>query len=174
MARVADESKKHGITLEEAVFRTRDIDEAPDPYPYAVVLVASYMGAAGGLAIVLQGSWWDVLVSTIGGGLCLAVQTIFGRYMPSQFRTWSLVACAFVPAVLATAVKIKQPGISTVLSTLSAVAIPLPGYTVSLGVAELASNKITRGAAHLIQGVITLLWLIAGGDVWRTFRLGDC
>jgi glucan phosphoethanolaminetransferase (alkaline phosphatase superfamily) len=58
--------------------------------------------------------------------------------------------------------------VNVVISILSSVAVTLPGYTVSLGLAELAANRIVRGAGHVISGLVTLLWLVLGGYLGKS------
>jgi uncharacterized membrane protein YjjB (DUF3815 family) len=73
-----------------------------------------------------------------------------------------MAICAFLPGILAAGIKIHQPVVNVAIATLSAVAIPLPGYGVSLGLAELAHLRIIRGSVHLFNGLITLCWLVLG------------
>jgi uncharacterized membrane protein YjjB (DUF3815 family) len=50
-----------------------------------------------------------------------------------------------------------------VLVILAAVAIILPGYTISLGAGELVAGHIASGAANLMTGLICLFKQVAGG-----------
>jgi uncharacterized membrane protein YjjB (DUF3815 family) len=55
-----------------------------------------------------------------------------------------------------------MPDLNLVLVILSAVAIILPGYTVSLGAGELVAQHVLSGISNLMSGLITLVMQIAG------------
>ena len=46
--------------------------------------------------------------------------------------------------------------------TLGAIAVPLPGYGISVGVIELAADNVTGGFPHIVKGLVTLLLLVVG------------
>ena len=60
-------------------------------------------------------------------------------------------------------VKFWVPELNLVLVILSAVAIILPGYTISLGAGELVAQHIVSGTANLMSGLICLFKQVAGG-----------
>jgi uncharacterized membrane protein YjjP (DUF1212 family) len=140
----------------------KDIHESINPYNKLMELFG-WMVVGTGLPIVLGGSWWDSLLSTIGGAIAFGVSELTGRFAPQYSNSWGLGLSSFLPAILITGVRLVRGDINVVISVLSSVAIPLPGYTVSLGLAELAANRILRGAGHMISGLVTLLWLVLGG-----------
>jgi uncharacterized membrane protein YjjB (DUF3815 family) len=55
------------------------------------------------------------------------------------------------------------------LVTLSGCAVLLPGFTITLGTSELVFNNILSGAARLVKGVVTMLWLVMGTWLGITF-----
>mmetsp|Transcript_21312 Transcript_21312/g.50660 ORF Transcript_21312/g.50660 Transcript_21312/m.50660 type:complete len:623 (-) Transcript_21312:160-2028(-) len=165
LGEVAKDIKNRKITLQEAVLDKLDQieNEEQNPYGPIVEVLFGWMAAGSGLALVLGGCWWDVLVSTIGGAISWTVLALFVIYQPRFVDSWAVGLAAFVPAILITGIKVIKPEINVTISVLSSVAVPLPGYTVSRGLAELASNKVIRGAGHLISGIVCLLWLVVGG-----------
>ena len=99
----------------------------------------------------------------IGGGIACFVTTFFDKYLPRYNDNLALGFTSFLPAIFITAVKHKVPSINASIAILSSVAVPLPGYGISLGLAELANNSVLRGMGRLISGLVTLLWLVVGG-----------
>jgi uncharacterized membrane protein YjjP (DUF1212 family) len=156
------------ISLEEVSDCIRSIDESSNPYSTVMELLG-WMVVGTGLPIVLGGSWFDSLLSTFGGAIAFGVLEFTGRFVPHYVNSWGLGLSSFLPAVLITAVRLVRVDVNVVISVLSSVAVPLPGYTVSLGLAELAANRIVRGAGHVISGLVTLLWLVLGGYLGESF-----
>ncbi len=76
---------------------------------------------------------------------------------------WLPFSSAFVAGVLATIAKLWVPELNLVLVILSAVAIILPGYTISLGAMELVAQQVLSGTANLTSGLICLAKQVAGG-----------
>ena len=63
---------------------------------------------------------------------------------------------------MVTLVKYWFPALNQVLVILSAVAIILPGYSISLGAGELVAQRILSGMSNLMNGLITLFKQILG------------
>ena len=70
---------------------------------------------------------------------------------------WLPFSSAFVAGVLATIAKLWVPELNLVLVILSAVAIILPGHTISLGAMELVAQHVLSGTANLTSGSATHL-----------------
>ncbi|GKZ00942.1 hypothetical protein MPSEU_001045700 [Mayamaea pseudoterrestris] len=163
LSELAKDILKHKVSVEDAIVcKLPEIQASPDPYNVYLVSVFGFIGSSAGLAVLLGGSWWDTLLASIGGAICWCILTLSGKYLPSHVLLWTNAACAFVPAVLATSVKLIYPQVNVTIVTLSSVAIPLPGYTVSLGLAEIVGQRVTRGIGHLAKGLVTLLQLVMG------------
>jgi uncharacterized membrane protein YjjB (DUF3815 family) len=60
---------------------------------------------------------------------------------------------------------IGVPDLNLVLVILSAVAIILPGFSISLGAGELVAQHVLSGVSNLINGLITLFKQIAGAVI---------
>jgi uncharacterized membrane protein YjjP (DUF1212 family) len=137
------------------------IENVPPPWGwFAIMLGYAFVGA--GLAPLLGGGWLDTLFATLFSILVYGVVILSGR-MGDAATTWLPLSSAFIVGVLATVIKLWVPELNLVLVILSAVAIILPGYTISLGAGELAAQHIVSGAANLVNGLTCLVKQIAGG-----------
>ena len=149
------------MSLTEASTRIDMIEQVPPPWgKFASMLGYALTGL--GLAPLLGGGWFDTLFATLFSMLVYGVVLLSGRI--GAFATmWLPLSSAFVVGVLATVVKLWVPELNLVLVILSAVAIILPGYTISLGAGELVTQHIVSGAANLMSGLVCLVKQIAGG-----------
>jgi uncharacterized membrane protein YjjP (DUF1212 family) len=160
---LAKEVQRSDLTLEEVCLDRLDaVDNVPNPFSSLVELICGWVAVGAALPVVLGGSAWDVLAAGVGGGVAWTVTMMFGTYAPQYNNSLALGFSAMLPAIVVTAIKTKVPQINVTVSVLSSVAIPLPGYGISLGLAELATNSVVRGFGRLIGGLVTLLWLVLG------------
>ena len=164
LARLGDllnECNAGTLSLTEASTRIDMIEQVPPPWGrFASMLGYALTGL--GLAPLLGGGWFDTLFATLFSMLVYGVVLLSGRI--GAFATmWLPLSSAFVVGVLATVVKLWVPELNLVLVILSAVAIILPGYTISLGAGELVTQHIVSGAANLMSGLVCLVKQIAGG-----------
>lgn len=153
------------ISLEDAMVRLEEIDNEPDPFGVTPTSL-SFIAVGGGLAMVFGGSWWDILVAAILGGVDFAIVYLAAVFCPRYewINTWFNVTCSFVVSLIASFIKATaRPDLNLTIITLSAVATQLPGYRISLGIVELVLNRIIAGTAHLVEGTVTLFWLALGG-----------
>jgi uncharacterized membrane protein YjjP (DUF1212 family) len=149
------------MSLTEASARIDMIEQVPPPWGrFASMLGYALTGL--GLAPLLGGGWSDTLFATLFSILVYGVVILSGR-MGDAATTWLPLSSAFIVGVLATVIKLWVPELNLVLVILSAVAIILPGYTISLGAGELAAQHIVSGAANLVNGLTCLVKQIAGG-----------
>jgi uncharacterized membrane protein YjjB (DUF3815 family) len=75
---------------------------------------------------------------------------------------WLPLLTAFVPAAVATAVRHWNPDVSGLVVTISAVAILLPGYAVSIGIGELVEDHVIAGWTNLLSGLVYLAKQVLG------------
>lgn len=152
-------------SLQDSIAVLQDIANAPDPYGF-ILVGAAWVFAGFGLPPVLGGSWWDAVVGSALSFITYLVSAAFTKFLPSRLQNpWNNVTIAFLAGILSASIKIGKPELNIVFTVLAAVAIPLPGYTVSLGVAELIVGRIITGMAHLIGGLVTLGWLVLGAYI---------
>jgi uncharacterized membrane protein YjjP (DUF1212 family) len=145
---------------EQAVTELDDIGRDPPPWGRTSVAV-SYAAIGLGLAVLLNGSWLDAVLSVI-----LAV-VVYGMVLASdlleaRWARWLPLLTAFVPAAVATATRTWTPEISPLVVTISAVAILLPGYALSVGIGELVENHVISGWTNLLSGLVYLAEQVLG------------
>ena len=149
------------LSLADSVAGLDAIDKVPPPWgKFASML--GYAFAGMGLAPLLGGGWADTIFSTLFSILVYGLVLLSTR-LGAFASDWLPFSTAFVVGVLATVVKFWVPELNLVLVILSAVAIILPGYTISLGAGELLAQHIASGAANLMNGLICLFKQVAGG-----------
>mmetsp|Transcript_13927 Transcript_13927/g.22410 ORF Transcript_13927/g.22410 Transcript_13927/m.22410 type:complete len:494 (-) Transcript_13927:1504-2985(-) len=142
-----------------------DIASAPDPYGVFVMGLA-WVFVGFGLPPVLGGTWLDAGVGSLLGLVCYLTYLSFAKYAPPSYQNpWNNVFVAFVAGAISAGVNLAVPQLNVIFTILSGIAFPLPGYTVSLGVAELADGRVVAGMAHLVGGLVTLGWLLLGAFV---------
>jgi uncharacterized membrane protein YjjP (DUF1212 family) len=166
LAELVDLVLEQKVSLNAALRKLNEIKVTPDPWNVLFV-IASFLIVGGGLSMALGGTWWDVLVGTFLGGICWTVVTLLAQ--KPRFVSWTDFVASFVCSAVASMIKLLSlPRLNVTLVVLSAVAILLPGYGISLGTSELVSNRVVSGAAHLMNGIVTLLWLVVG--TWLGIR----
>jgi uncharacterized membrane protein YjjP (DUF1212 family) len=149
------------MSLADSVAGLDAIDKVPPPWgKFASMLGYAFTGM--GLAPLLGGGWVDTIFATLFSILVYGLVMLSTRLGPVA-SAWLPFSTAFVVGVLATAVKFWVPELNLVLVILSAVAIILPGYTISLGAGELVAQHIVSGAANLMNGLTCLFKQVAGG-----------
>lgn len=131
------------LSLADAAARIDAIDQEPPPWGWFASMLG-YALTALGLAPLLGGGWFDTLYATLFSMLVYGLVLLSGR-MGGAATTWLPLSSAFVVGVLAAVVKLWVPELNLVLVILSAVAIILPGYTISPGAGELVAMTMVAG-----------------------------
>ncbi|GAB4517159.1 MAG: hypothetical protein Tsb0019_16830 [Roseibium sp.] len=155
------------FSLAEAFDRLDAIDRAPPPWGFST-LTLGYISVALGLTPLLGGSWSDTLMAAV---LSLPVFTI----VLASPRLGSLMAglmpftTALAAGVLAALAKLWLPDLNPVLVVLSAVAVILPGYTISVGAGELVAQHVVSGTSNLTRGLVCLVKQVAGSGLGIVF-----
>jgi uncharacterized membrane protein YjjP (DUF1212 family) len=164
LARLGDllqEVQDGRLSLAESSARLDAIEAVPPTWGgFASMLGYAFTGMA--LVPILGGGWHDVVFATLFSILVYGIVVLSARLGPLA-TDWLPFTSAFIVTVLATVVKVWVPELNLVLVTLAAVAIILPGYTISLGAGELVAGHIASGAANLMTGLICLFKQVAGG-----------
>jgi len=162
---LATDVKKKSLTPQQAAARLGEIDREPSPWTTKQV-GASFFIVGAALAAVFEGCWWDVLLGSVCGGLVFFVMMFFERQR-EDLQQWLPLTASFLCSTLATICKSFEPTINVTLVTLCGVAVFVPGYSVSLGTAELATSHIMSGLNRLLQGSVVMLWLLAGSSLGK-------
>ena len=163
LARLGDllsEMKAGTLSLADASGRLDDIDGAPPPWGKLASLLG-YVLVGLGLAPLLGGGWSDAVAAAVLSMLVYGMVLLSGR-LGAVATEWLPLTTAYLVGFLATLARTWIPDLNVVLVILSAVAVLLPGYTVSLGAGELVGGHVVSGMANLMSGLITLAKQVAG------------
>jgi uncharacterized membrane protein YjjP (DUF1212 family) len=161
LGEVLRELQAGDLSLAESSARLDAIARMPSPWgKFASMLGYAFTGM--GFAAILGGGWADIVFATLFSIVCYAVVLLSAR-AGSSALDWLPFSSAFVIGVLATVVKAAVAELNLVVVVLSAVAILLPGYRISLGVGELLALHIASGSANLLSGLVCLFKQVAGG-----------
>jgi len=149
------------LSLGQATAHLTAIDREPPPWgKFASMLGYAFTGM--GLAPLLGGGWADTLCATLFSMLVYGLTLLSARWGTTA-TYWLPLSSAFVAGFLASIVRLWVPELNLVLVVLSAVAIILPGYTISLGAMELVAQHVVSGLENLMSGLVCLVKQIAGG-----------
>jgi uncharacterized membrane protein YjjP (DUF1212 family) len=155
-----DEIENGTLAMKDVYARIDAIDQVPVPWgKFASML--GYVFTGLGLAPLLGAGWVDTIFAALLSGLVYGLVLLSARIGASAM-VWMPFTTAFITAILVTFIKYWFPELNQVLVILSAVAIILPGYSISLGAGELVSQHILSGMLNLTNGLITLFKQIAG------------
>jgi uncharacterized membrane protein YjjP (DUF1212 family) len=157
---VVDSVVAGSISTQQAVGELDDIAAAPPPWGRASI-AASYAAIGLGLAVLLNGSWLD---AALGAALAVVVygMVLLSSRFGSRWASWLPMLTAFVPAAVATIVRHWHPEVSGLIVTIAAVAILLPGYSVSVGIGELVEGHVISGWTNLLSGLVYLAQQVLG------------
>ncbi|CAB9513857.1 Protein of unknown function (DUF1212) [Seminavis robusta] len=134
------------------------------------VINATRVVAGAAIANLLGGSWWDILISGCGSCVCSLTVMILPKIgNHGAFAQYIQFVAAFVTASFANLVKLGLADLNVLICTTSAIITLTPGFKVSVGVAEIVSDRIVSGLAKLAKGFIVLLWLVVGAWLGISF-----
>jgi uncharacterized membrane protein YjjP (DUF1212 family) len=163
LGELLNEIKEGSLSIPDAYDHIDAIDQIPPPWgKFASML--GYVFTGLGLAPLLGAGWTDTLVATVFSILVYGLVLLSAR-MGAITMSWMPLSTALITGFLATLVKYWVPDLNLVLVILSAVAIILPGYSISLGVGELVAQHVLSGVSNLMSGLITLIKQIAGAII---------
>ena len=151
------------LSINDADARIDAIDQVPPPWGKFMSMLG-YVLTGLGLAPLLGAGWTDTLFATLFSMLVYGLVLLSAR-MGATTMSWMPLSTALITGFLATLVKHWVPELNLVLVILSAVAIILPGFSISLGAGELVAQHILSGMSNLINGLITLFKQIAGAVI---------
>jgi len=154
------------ISVSDATARLSAIDKTPLPWGRLANAV-SYALCGAGLAVLFSLGWWDVLAAGVLGLVVYGMVLLSGSF-GVRWAEWLPLSSSFVVAALATTARLWFPELNVVMVVVAAIAVLLPGYSISLGLIELVSQHVVSGTANLMSGLVYLAkqfigaWLGAG------------
>lgn len=155
------------LTIEEAEKSLNEIDKLPNPYGN-LILGIGYILLGAGFAGLLAGSWVDVLFSSILSVVVFGMVILAGR-KGGWLADWLPLSSAFVAGSIAVVIKQFVPELNYMLVALSAIIVLVPGYSVSIGIAELVNNHVVSGMTNLMNGLVYLVKQFGGA--WIGFSI---
>lgn len=147
------------VHISEGMDRLKQIEKLEPPYKKPVVALG-YALCGGGFAVLLSANWNDVVFAAL---LSLVVYAITLTADRSQWLSNRLnFTSAFVASILANIVALLFPGSNPFIISLCAVIILIPGLSLTLGTAELASKIVISGINRLVDGITITFILFIG------------
>jgi len=164
LARVGDlvnEVVKGQSSIDDAFGCLKELSKTPVPWGM-VASAISYAATGAGIAGVLMGSWSDIAVSVPLSLIVYGIVILSARF-GTRGADWLPLLSAFIAGVLAALVKSIVPELNIVLVVLSAVAVLLPGYTISQGLMEVLGGHVLSGNINMLNGLVFLVKQFIGG-----------
>ena len=160
---VLNKIKAGTLSIKDADVHIDAIDQIPPPWgKFASML--GYLFVGFGLAPLLGAGWMDTLFASLFSIIVYGIVLLSTR-LGTTAMNWMPLTTALITGFLAMMVKHWVPSLNLVLVILSAIAIILPGFTISLGAGELVSKRVKSGIYNLKSGLITLIKQIAGAII---------
>ena len=152
------------LSPSEALARIEAIAQQPPPFSPLIETIAS--GAASGTACrLLGGGAGDVIVATGLGVLIGLLGLAAGRVRLTQ-GLFELMASALVSAAALMAASFGL-GVSPAVSTLAGLIFVIPGFSLTIAMAELAARHLVSGTARLAGAFTVFLAITFGVAVGR-------
>jgi uncharacterized membrane protein YjjP (DUF1212 family) len=152
------------LSPSEGLARIEAVEQAPPLYGPVLEAIAS--GVASGAACrLLGGGAGDVLVAT-GLGVLVGVLGLVAGRLRLQHGLFELIASALVSAA-ALAASAAGVGVLPATSTLAGLIIVLPGFSLTIAMAELAARHLVSGTARLAGAFTVFLAITFGVAVGR-------
>ena len=148
------------VSVAEAMARLDEIGKRPHPWGWFANAV-SYAFCGSGFAVLLSGGWWDVLLSALFSLVVYGMVAFSGRF-GVRTAEWLPLSSAFVAGALAAMAKGLLPELNIVLVTLAAILILIPGFSISVGIIELVSQRVVSGTVNLMNGLVYLVKQFTG------------
>lgn len=150
------------LTYEEGSESLDLILNEPDPYGKRIRVLCFILSAAG-FMVLFGGSWGDFVASIIIGsliGLLSLLQPASGSIGVHAQVFEPIIA---VVAALATYLfAMIFPALNIGVVILSSLIIFMPGFFITMAIAEIATQNLTSGTSRLVGGVMILMKLTFG------------
>jgi uncharacterized membrane protein YjjB (DUF3815 family) len=116
-----------------------------------------------GFALLLSASWTDVLIAALLSAVVYGLVLMSGRLIwlakPLEF------ASALVAGILANVLAWFLPGSDAFTTTLCGVVVLVPGWGLTVGLAEITANMTASGLQRLINAILTSVKLFIGAMI---------
>lgn len=150
------------VPIDDGMSRLEQIDSLPLPYKSQIVALG-YALCGAGIAVLLSANWLDVFFAAL---LSLVVYAVTLTAERTQWLANRLnFTAALIVSILANLLALLFPGSNAFIVSLCAVVVLVPGLSLTLGVAELASKIVILGVSRLVDGALVTFSLVAGSAV---------
>ena len=150
------------LELAEAEVALEDIGQTPPVFGKWPVGLG-YVLSGVGFALLLSASWMDVMIAAL-----LSV-VVYGLVLLSGRLGWLANALEFTSAlvagILANVLAWFLPGSNAFTTTLCGVIVLIPGWGLTVGLAEITVNMIASGLQRLVNAVLTTIKLYIGAMI---------
>ena len=142
--------------------RLKQIENLQPPYKNSFVALG-YALCGAGFAVLLSANWNDVFFAALLSLVVYAITLTAGR---SQWLANRLnFTAALVASILANLLALLFPGSNAFIVSLCAVIILVPGLSLTLGTAELASKIVISGINRLVDAITITFILVIGNAI---------
>ena len=156
---LADRLKSGTLSVSEGTERLQTIQTASSPYGVLANALAFFLVGVG-VAIIFASFWYDVAIGGVLGLVVFSV-TLLATKWGWVGRNVELVS-AFVASLLAHGLAVLIPGSNPFVVVICAVGVFIPGFGLTLGLAEIFFQYTLTGLNRIIGAVLVLLKLFAG------------
>lgn len=155
---VAREVIENKISYEEGYQKLDDILDSPEPFGKSTQMTYFIFSTIGFL-VLFGGRWADLFAAAVVGSL----MGLLSLVKPVGVIGQLFEAIVAVVASLATYLLTKLiPGLNVGVIIISSLIIFMPGFFITIAIAEIATNNLVSGTARLVGGVMILLKLTFG------------
>ena len=159
---LVDRATSGDLDLEEAVNALENVGQTSPVYGRWLVGLG-YILSGMGFAVLLSASWTDVMIAA------LLSAVVYGMVLMSGRLTWLArpleFAAALVAGMLAYILAWLSPGSDVFTTTLCGVIVLVPGWGLTIGLAEITGNMIASGMQRLIGAILTSVKLFIGAMI---------
>jgi uncharacterized membrane protein YjjP (DUF1212 family) len=153
------------LSATEGSARVDAIVSAPPPFRWVSRTIA-YGLASGAAGRLFGGGWSEMGVACLAGVATGLLAVLMAKIFPASGRLFELLA-ACLAAVLANAAGTLGLRVSAPIATLAGVVVLLPGFSLTIAMAELAARHLASGVARLAGSFIVFIGITFGVAVGR-------
>jgi len=148
---------EEGMPVSKALRALDALDSAPDPWPLAAER-AAFVGTSMAAAVLLGGSWADLVAAGVAGLLAIGILAAVGNG-----SSWHPLRDLVLASVLGALGALAAPlGASPMIVALAGAILVVPGLSLTTGIAESAAGHWSSGSARLMGATVSLVQLAAG------------
>jgi uncharacterized membrane protein YjjP (DUF1212 family) len=157
---LVEDAEAGAIAPAEGIARLATIREQAPPFG-ALARVGGYVVLTVGLALILRGTWYDVLLAGVLGGAVGVLQLGVARFAPA-YRVFLPIVSSFGVALAVFLLARGSADIGVFTPLIAPLVTFLPGALLTTSVIELSTGQMISGAGRLAAGGMQLILLAIG------------